>query len=820
MALVDAKPDIKYVGEIDVERYTKRDQEKIRSLESKIRHTEFDRSTGVKLVNDQWKEYAKKHKPDVKAYNQAFAARQKESKATLSPSENIAWITVGAVVAKAEAEIVRVNEKYKQKLEKLLKQRDSIVEVAEKKIKRKEQGKGLYDSEEEKVQEESVELRPEDQLVDPTETQSKVVGAEPETVERLFNGLTRSQVKQYSEKVTELEQLALKLGAYTTNYTAEREYHPRNSYQRARYDRLVSKFVVYSNIVQNRLNTIKRIIEGERLTLEQKEYTDYSDGGYSEPDKVNEDLSKLKVRKRKRRTPIPRKEDFEETDEEQEEQEQEQEEVEQREYRQDSEQETELASNSDSETETFDIENMFNGAGRGRGNGGNGDGNQGNPGNQMRWSIQNINKFHGGKGEDPDHHISEFEDVLRASGNFPLNNGDWQNHGAQIFTLFQTTLRERARTWYDHTIGRDERDTREHYEALKNKFKDHFNTFGSTQMQRISVFKNLRWDPAVEGIEDFAYKYEKLGKSLEFDDNALFISFQSTIPVHIMMFVGDAQTFPDMVSKIKAIMSRGMTGNPAMMFGGMQPAQSTQPTVAVPQVSQTSAVPKFMMMKDSDSRSDSKDLVKEMTKVVEDSISYMGDGLEVLNDRVDGLFAMIDDTNRQSWNRQFQNQGRPRNGWNNRGQGRFNRQGQGQGRGRGQNFMQGQRDRKQELHCTYCKKSRHTIADCYTLKLDLKARGFKIDKLNGSQNFGKTMSNQQGQGRRWNNGGNGGNGRNRGNGRQGFGNRDRFNMMADEDETDDGAEEEEEEDFFCHISDYMAATGHDVYDMSEESTNE
>ena len=101
-------------------------------------------------------------------------------------------------------------------------------------------------------------------------------------------------------------------------------------------------------------------------------------------------------------------------------------------------------------------------------------------------------------------------------------------------------------------------------------------------MQRISVFKNLRWDPAVEGIEDFAYKYEKLGRSLEFDDNALFISFQSTIPVHIMMFVGDAQTFQEMVSKIKAIMSRGMTGNPAMMFGGVQQAQPTQPTVATP----------------------------------------------------------------------------------------------------------------------------------------------------------------------------------------------------------------------------------------------
>ena len=87
----------------------------------------------------------------------------------------------------------------------------------------------------------------------------------------------------------------------------------------------------------------------------------------------------------------------------------------------------------------------------------------------------------------------------------------------------------------------------EHYRELKAKFKDHFNTFGSTKMQRISVFKNLQWDPAVEGIEDFAYKYEKLGKLLEFDDNALFISFQSTIPVHIMMFVGNAQMFQDMV---------------------------------------------------------------------------------------------------------------------------------------------------------------------------------------------------------------------------------------------------------------------------------
>ena len=65
----------------------------------------------------------------------------------------------------------------------------------------------------------------------------------------------------------------------------------------------------------------------------------------------------------------------------------------------------------ESEEGEFDLENMYNGRGGARGN----------QGNQMRWSIQNINKFHGRKGEDPDHHISELEDVLRASGNFPAD---------------------------------------------------------------------------------------------------------------------------------------------------------------------------------------------------------------------------------------------------------------------------------------------------------------------------------------------------------------------------------------------------------------
>ena len=59
----------------------------------------------------------------------------------------------------------------------------------------------MYDSEEENENPETEELSPEDQLLDSTAIKDKVVRAEVEAVERLFNGLTRSQVAQYSRKL-------------------------------------------------------------------------------------------------------------------------------------------------------------------------------------------------------------------------------------------------------------------------------------------------------------------------------------------------------------------------------------------------------------------------------------------------------------------------------------------------------------------------------------------------------------------------------------------------------------------------------------------
>ena len=53
-----------------------------------------------------------------------------------------------------------------------------------------------------------------------------------------------------------------------------------------------------------------------------------------------------------------------------------------------------------------------------------------------------------------------------------------------------------------------ERVTWDHYEALKNKFLEHFNLSGSTPAQRNRAFREMRWDPTTQSIEDYSYKFE------------------------------------------------------------------------------------------------------------------------------------------------------------------------------------------------------------------------------------------------------------------------------------------------------------------------
>ena len=71
----------------------------------------------------------------------------------------------------------------------------------------------------------------------------------------------------------------------------------------------------------------------------------------------------------------------------------------------------------------------------------------------MRWSIQNISKFYGNPNQDPEYHVREFEDVLKASNQWPADQARVQDQEAsRIIVHFITTLSNRDRAWVEQQI--------------------------------------------------------------------------------------------------------------------------------------------------------------------------------------------------------------------------------------------------------------------------------------------------------------------------------------------------------------------------------
>ena len=51
----------------------------------------------------------------------------------------------------------------------------------------------------------------------------------------------------------------------------------------------------------------------------------------------------------------------------------------------------------------------------------------------------------------------------------------------------------------------DEPKTKEEYENMVPSFITEHNPIGSTREQQIMAWKNLKWDPAQESLDDFVY---------------------------------------------------------------------------------------------------------------------------------------------------------------------------------------------------------------------------------------------------------------------------------------------------------------------------
>ena len=122
---------------------------------------------------------------------------------------------------------------------------------------------------------------------------------------------------------------------------------------------------------------------------------------------------------------------------------------------------------------------------------------------------------------------------------------------------FVTTLKGKARVLFDMNVPEGDRTTLKHWNAIQDKFKAHFYPLGSTKEQRIKAWKDMRWDPAKEAIDDFAYKYKELGQYLGLDEISVFDNFKACILGQYFSFIFNTASMTEAVDNLKKCLAAG-----------------------------------------------------------------------------------------------------------------------------------------------------------------------------------------------------------------------------------------------------------------------
>ena len=179
-----------------------------------------------------------------------------------------------------------------------------------------------------------------------------------------------------------------------------------------------------------------------------------------------------------------------------------------------------------------------------------------------RWSLKDLPQFHGKRDglEHPSTHLMEFEDTLEAMGiqvrNFDANEDDIGDKIENLVNKFKASLKNKARRWYQTSILQDPR-TPQQWEELKEKFKAQYNPVGSTQEQQIKAWKGLEWDPTVESLDDFTYRFIELAEGMGIGQEQRLYAFNCCLPGNLYLYTQGSQTIQEALTKLKRGMALG-----------------------------------------------------------------------------------------------------------------------------------------------------------------------------------------------------------------------------------------------------------------------
>ena len=418
----------------------------------------------IKSIEKEWETFKEQNSKAFKLYYKTSEARAKDQNYQFNVNETANWTLINDKTEQKGNRIVEESDRYKQEHKRITEERDQFYAECVKEWKREQQGKGLYDTSSSGSEEEGI-------------------------VEQV----TPNKNQKLEEEIRHLTEQIIILGELHNIYHRERNILDKDSFDFAILKREENKVAKFRRVYEHKLRERERILAKERLTFDIQSELEESDGGYSEIEGFveNQEFVINKIRKRRKRQPKPKAEDFNQENIERRKRERRENYIRQQE--QIAEEVAQQPDLFESESEEEEADNMAN---------------------HLRWSVQSVSKFHGELGQSATQHLYEFDDFLKAARiEAPEGDGDDANV-AHIINDFVTTLKGKARIWFDMNVPEGERTTLAQWNVIRNKFKAYFHPLGSTKEQRIRAWKDMRWDPIKEAIDDFAYRYKELGLSL------------------------------------------------------------------------------------------------------------------------------------------------------------------------------------------------------------------------------------------------------------------------------------------------------------------
>ena len=359
----------------------------------------------------------------------------------------------------------------------------------------------------------------------------------------------------------------------------------------------------------------------------------------------------------------------------------------------------------------------------------------------LRYSMRDIPTYDGKGDAMPHTHLIEFEDFLVNTGSEinelpqfdepqPVDAAHYQGVIKDVVSKFKASLKGKPRLWFEmqYPTVDDEPKTVQGYKQMLSAFTTEHNPIGSTREQQIMAWKNLKWDPSKEKLDDFVYRFRRVAKKLGYNADANLEVFSCCVPSHLYLYLKGATSIKEAMENIKR----------ACALGGVS-AQG--PTMIE---TQTAPVVPFMQMNDRPGLR-TVSFKNEVAHIAPDKNDIMIDMLAKISEKLDTSASKSRSRNRErrdsrgrgsrydrstSYDRSSsydRSQSRERSNSRDRSSDRS-------GRSKGRN--QSSKDRRNNsgtssgLYCEHCKMTNHDITHCFKLQKTLKKKGIEWSEMN------------------------------------------------------------------------------------------